>query len=85
MSKLKVILERYPYRYVVVGVLDNGNPDCRIQKYNDISEYYKDMYLCDNKMQLMAAIEDVDYTRWLDPSKPPCYVKDELVNPYKYE
>ena len=31
---MNVILERYPYRYVECGTLDNGFPDYRIQKYN---------------------------------------------------
>ena len=25
------------------------------------------MYLCDNGMQLTQAIEDFEYTKWLDP------------------
>ena len=29
---MNVIMERYPYRYVEVGTLDNGKPDFRIQK-----------------------------------------------------
>ena len=32
---LTVIHERYPYRYVDVGILENGFPDYRIQKYNE--------------------------------------------------
>ena len=27
--------------------------------------------------QIMTAIEDFAYTKWLDPSGPPCYVRDE--------
>jgi hypothetical protein len=34
------------------------------------------MYLCDNEMQLMTAMEDHDYTCWLDPDGVPAYVKD---------
>ena len=45
---LTVIHERYPYRYVDVGILENGYPDYRIQKYNEDTGRYKDMYLCDN-------------------------------------
>ena len=33
-TKTEVILERYPYRYIECGTLDNGFPDYRIQKYN---------------------------------------------------
>ena len=42
---LTVIHERYPYRYVDVGILENGYPDYRIQKYNEDTGRYKDMYL----------------------------------------
>jgi hypothetical protein len=35
------------------------------------------MYLCDNEMQLMTAMEDFEYTKWLDPDRVPCYVKDD--------
>ena len=43
-------------------------PDYRIQKYNEYTDRYRDMYLCDNGMQLETAIEDFEYTKWLDPS-----------------
>ena len=66
MSKVTVLLERSPYRYVSVGVLENGFPDYRIQKF-DWTKRYKDMYLCDNGMQLDIAMEDFEYTKWLDP------------------
>ena len=45
---MNVIMERYPYRYVEVGTLENGKPDFRIQKMGHYSPRYKDMYLCDN-------------------------------------
>ena len=32
---MNVILERYPYRYVECGTLENGFPDYRIQKFNE--------------------------------------------------
>ena len=31
------------------------------------------MYLCDNGMQMTTAIEDFEYTKWLDPEGVPCY------------
>ena len=37
---MKVIMERYPYRYVECGTLDNGFPDYRIQK----EDYYTKRY-----------------------------------------
>ncbi len=79
--KTKVILERFPYRYVEVGVLENGNPDYRIQKADHYTERYSDMYLLDNQMQLLTAMEDFEYTKWLDPEGVPCYIKDEVSGP----
>tara|TARA_B100001113_G_scaffold177662_1_gene145563 strand:+ start:126 stop:350 length:225 start_codon:yes stop_codon:yes gene_type:complete len=72
---MNVIMERFPYRYVESGTLENGRPDFRIQKLDSWSKRYKDMYLCDNGMQLTQAIEDFEYTKWLDPSGVPAYRK----------
>ncbi len=74
----KVLLERSPYRYVSVGDLDNGFPDYRIQKFDEWTKRYKDMYLCDNSMQISLAMEDFEYTKWLDPAGVPCYVRDRV-------
>ena len=72
-----VLLERFPYRYIQVGKLEiNDMPDCRIQKVDSYTGHYRDMYLCDNEMQLMTAIDDPEYTKWLDPEGVPCYIKD---------
>ena len=43
---MDVIMERYPYRYVEVGELENGRPDFRIQKEDYYTKRYRDMYLC---------------------------------------
>ena len=72
---MNVILERYPYRYVECGTLDNGFPDFRIQKEDYYTKRYRDMYLCDNSMQLTTAIEDFEYTKWLDPDGVPIKAK----------
>ena len=64
-----------PYRYVECGTLDNGFPDYRIQKEDYYTKRYRDMYLCDNSMQLTTAIEDFEYTKWLDPEGVPAYRK----------
>ena len=73
---MNVIMERFPYRYIEDGVIElNGKPDYRIQKFNEYTKRYNDMYLCDNSMQLDIAIEDFEYTKWLDPAGVPCYVK----------
>ena len=76
-SKMNILLERFPYRYVESGTLDNGKPDYRIQKMDRYTRRYRDMYLCDNSMQLTTAMEDFEYTKWLDSDGVPCYVKDE--------
>ena len=73
--KPTVLLERFPYRYVQCGVLENGKPDCRIQKIDSMTARYKDMYLCDNMHQLCIAMEDFEYTKWLDPAGVPAYRK----------
>ena len=45
-AKTEVILERYPYRFVQKGLLENnGAPDFRIQKFNDIQKRYYDCLL----------------------------------------
>ena len=71
---MNVILERFPYRYVECGTLENGYPDYRIQKFNELTQRYKDMYLCDNGTQIDYAMEDFEYTKSLDPADVPCYV-----------
>jgi len=78
VRKPTVLMERFPYRYVQVGTLEiNGKPDYRIQKVDSYTGRYRDMYHCDNEMQLMTAMEDFEYTKWLDPDRVPCYVKDD--------
>ena len=75
--KPKIIYERFPYRYVQKGLLEkNGKPDYRIQKFNEITRQYNDMYYLDSALQLDACLEDFEYTKWLDPAGVPCYVKD---------
>tara|TARA_B100001142_G_scaffold136269_1_gene137710 strand:- start:16861 stop:17115 length:255 start_codon:yes stop_codon:yes gene_type:complete len=79
IQKPSVLLEQFPYRYIQVGTLEiNGKPDYRIQKVDSYTGKYRDMYLCDNEMQLMTAMEDFEYTRWLDPDGVPCYVRDSV-------
>ena len=62
---MKILLERFPYRYVECGTLEiNGMPDYRIQKAHEYTKRYSDMYLLDNQMQLLTAMEDFEYTKW---------------------
>ena len=80
MSKVEVLLERYPYRYVQSGTIElNGRPDYRIQKFDEWTKRYKDMYLLDNSIQLDYAMEDFEYTKWLDPEGVPCYIRDVVT------
>ena len=65
---MKIIHERFPYRFTENGLLEtNGQPDYRIQKFNDWTKRYSDMYFLDNQMQLDTCLEDPEYTKWLDP------------------
>ncbi len=76
---MKVLLERFPYRYVECGTLEiNDMPDYRIQKADSWTKRYSDMYLLDNQMQLLTAMEDLEYTKWLDPECVPCYIRDSV-------
>ena len=71
--KLYKKLKRY---YVSEGLeLTGEDPDYRIQKQDYYTKRYRDMYLCDNGMQLTTAIEDFEYTKWLDPEGVPAYRK----------
>jgi hypothetical protein len=74
--RLQVINERYPYRYVIAGELENGQPDYRLQKLHEWSNRYRDIYLFDNGMQCDIAMEDIEYTKWLD--------NDERVSAYRH-
>ena len=75
---MNVIMERYPYRYVESGVIETNNkPDYRIQKFNEYSRRYNDIYLLDSSIQLDLALEDFEDTKWLDPENVPCYQDTE--------
>ena len=86
-AKTQVILERFPYRFVQKGLLEiNGEPDYRIQKFNEVTRLYRDMYLLDNSTQLDYAIEDFEYTKWLDPDpEVAAYPRnsDTITSPYE--
>ena len=79
VKKPTVLFERFTYRYVECGTLEiNDMPDYRIQKAHEYTKRYSDMYLLDNQMQLLTAMEDFEYTKWLDPDRVPCYVRDSV-------
>lgn len=72
----KVLLEREGYRFVEKGILEiNGKPDYRLQKQNEYTKRWYDIYLFDNGMQCSLAIEDHQYCRWLDPDGVSAYAK----------
>jgi hypothetical protein len=75
----KVLLEREGYRFVDAGIIElNGMVDYRLQKKDYYSRRWNDIYLFDNQMQCMTAMEDIEYAKWLDPAGVPCYVKDVI-------
>ena len=55
---MNVIMERYPYRYVEVGTLENGKPDFRIQKEDRYTKRYKDMLRM--RQKLLTPMKGVD-------------------------
>ena len=75
----KVLLEREGYRFVDVGVIElNGMRDYRLQKQDYYTRRWRDIYLFDNQLQCITAMEDIEYAKWLDPDRVPCYVKDDV-------
>jgi len=74
--KVDVLLEREGYRFVQKGIIElNGKPDYRLQKKDEYTNRWYDIYLFDNQMQLDIAMEDIEYCRWLDPDGVYCYVE----------
>ncbi len=65
---MNIIKEQYPYRYCESNSKDQG----WIEKYNEVTNKYFKMYECDSPLQLLTAIDDLDYTLWLDPHSDPC-------------
>ena len=75
---MKVLLERGDYRITENGILEiNGKPDYRMQKKNEYTKRWNDIYLFDNQMQCLTAMEDFEYCKWLDQDRVPCYIKDD--------
>ena len=78
--KTKVLLEREGYRFIEAGILEiNGKPDYRLQKQNYYTKRWNDIYLFDNVIQCSTAMEDIEYAKWLDPDRVPCYVDDDDI------
>ncbi len=75
-------MERFPYRWCESEDGDRG----WIEKYSRTTLCWSNMYECDSPLQLMTAMEDYNYTLWLDPEHIPCYRKrrgDRVVSPHK--
>ena len=72
--KVDVLLEREGYRFVQKGIIElNGKPDYRLQKKDEYTDRWYDIYLFDNQMQCQIAMEDIEYAKWLDPDGVYCY------------
>ena len=72
---MNVLLERFPYRYVESGTLENGKPDYRLQERDYYNLKWYDVYKFDNAMQCTTAMEDIEYAKWLTDK--PCYTKGD--------
>lgn len=73
---MKVIAQFEDFRFVERGTLEiNGKPDLRLQTQDSYTLRWRDSYLFDNEMQMLTAIEDLEYAKWL--LNRPCYIKDE--------
>ena len=70
---MKILLERFPYRYVeCAGHWKSMVCQTTVFKKRTVGlSVIRDMYLLDNQMQLLTAIEDFEYTKWLDPDRVP--------------
>ena len=77
MIQSKVILEKEEYRFVEKGIIElNSKPDYRLQKKDYYTKRWNDIYLFDNQIQCLIAMEDHQYACWLDPDRVPCYIMD---------
>jgi hypothetical protein len=73
---VKVIAQIESFRFVERGILEiNGRPDFRLQTQDDYTLRWRDAYSFDNEMQMLTAIEDINYARWLTDQ--PCYIRDD--------
>ena len=78
MIQSKVILEKEEYRFVEKGIIElNGKPDYRLQKKHYYTKRWNDIYLFDNQIQCLIAMEDSQYARWLDFDRVSSYKKED--------
>ena len=81
---MKVLSSYGPYRFCIRGLLPNGTEDCIIQKFNEMTRRFVTMYECVDVIQLMTAMEDIEYCKWLDSDNVPCYRErrgDSVMSP----
>ena len=75
---MKVLHTQGPFRFVEKGTIElNGMPDYRLQEQDYYNRKWYDVYLFDNQMQCLLAMEDQEYPQWLTGK--PCYVKDVVT------
>ena len=73
---MKVIAQIEGFRFVETGSIElYGRPDFRLQTQDDYTLRWRDAYLFDNEMQMLTAIEDINYARWLTDQ--PCYIRED--------
>ena len=73
---MKVLHTIGAFRFVEKGILENGMPDYRLQEQDYYNRKWFDVYLFDNQMQCLLAMEDQEYPKWLTGK--PCYIKDSV-------
>ena len=75
---MKVLHTQGPFRFVEKGTIElNGMPDYRLQEQDYHNRKWYDVYLFDNQMQCLLAMEDAEYPKWLTGK--PCYVRDVVT------
>ena len=72
---MKVKQERFP---IVMLSVEHEINICPTIVFKKADPWTKETgaYTRDNGMQLTTAMEDLQYTKWLDPDRVPCYVRD---------
>jgi hypothetical protein len=74
--KGKVLLERFPYRFMEAE--ERG----WVEKYDLYTKRYSHMYEVACERQMMTLLDDIEYCKWLDPEGVPCYTTSTVTNPY---
>ena len=75
---MKVLHTQGPFRFVEKGTIElNGMPDYRLQEQDYYNRKWYYVYLFDNQMQCLLAMEDAEYPKWLTGK--PCYVRDVVT------